>query len=70
MRQNAFYSNKCHARRGMTILIDAMVSFETVDRSVDGGSFGEWQLGLKFNDSTIYPVDQSDLEEIKALVRP
>ena len=69
MRQNAFFSNRGYARKGITILIDAMVMFETVERSVDHGSFGEWPLGFKFNDTIVYPAEPGDLDKIRTLVR-
>lgn len=68
MRENAFFSNKGYARKGMTLLVNAMVMFETIERPVEHGAFGEWQLGLKFNGAVVYPEDQSDLREIKSLI--
>ena len=70
---NAYYSNKGWTRKAITILLDQMVMFETVERPKERGAFGEYELGLKFyarNQGwvTLWPIDQSDLNEIRELV--
>ena len=75
MNGNAYYSNKKWARKAMTILLDKMVMFETVDqRENEQRPFGEYQLGIKFFASdqgtvTIWPTCESDLNEIRDLIR-
>ena len=74
MNGNAYYSNKGWARKAMTILLDKMVMFETVERRENElRPFGENQLGIKFFASgqgmiTIWPVDESDLSEVRDLI--
>lgn len=73
MNGNAFYSNKGWAKKAMTLLVNKMAMFETRDRSVNDGMFGEYQLGLRFYVSgegyrTVFPTGQSDLDEIDAIV--
>jgi len=74
MNGNAYYSNKMWARKAMTILLDNMVMFETVDqRENEQRPFSEYQLGIKFYARgqgmvTIWPVDESDLSEVRELV--
>ena len=73
MNGNAFYSNKGWAKRAMTILVNEMIMFETEERSVEGGALGEYQLGMKFYVSgqgwtTLWPVDESDLNELRSML--
>ena len=73
MNGKAFYSNKGWAKRAMTILVNEMIMFETEERSVEGGAFGENQLGMKFYVSvqgwtTLWPVDESDLNELRSML--
>ena len=72
---DAIYTNKSWARKAMTILIDRMKMFETVEEA-DGDNgvlHGQYLLGVKFYSTshgwvTMFPVDESDLNEIRCLV--
>jgi hypothetical protein len=73
MNGNAFYSNKAWAKRAMTILVNEMIMFETEDRSVKDGAFGEHELGMRFYVSnqgwtTLWPHDESDLNELRSML--
>jgi len=74
MNGNAYYSNKGWARKAMTILLDKMVMFETVEqRENKQRPVGEYQLGIKFFASgqgmvTIWPTCENDLNEVRALM--
>ena len=75
MNGNAYYSNKGWARKVMTILLDKMVMFETLERRENEQcAFGEYQIGVKFFSSvrgtsvTIWPTCESDLNEVRNLL--
>jgi hypothetical protein len=74
MNGNAYYSNKGWTRKAMTILLEKMIMFETAERREnDHCAFGEYQLGIKFFARhqgwvTIWPKDESDLNEIRNLI--
>ena len=73
---NANYTNKSWARKAMTILIDNMTMFETVEEADGdyGVVFGKYLLGVKFYCTgqgwvTLFPVNESDLNEIRCLAK-
>ena len=73
---NAIYTNKHWVRKAMTILIDQMRMFETVEKADGeyGTLCGRYLLGVKFHTSnqgwtTLFPVSESDLSEIRCLAR-
>jgi hypothetical protein len=73
MNGDAYYSNKGWARKAMTILVTKMCMFQTIDRTKEHGAFGEYELGVKFyvvgqGWVEMFPVDQSDLNEIADIV--
>jgi hypothetical protein len=74
MSRNAYYGNKQWVRKAMTILLDKMVMFKTVDRRENEGKpFGEFELGLEFSTREqgpiiIWPTCESDLNEIRCII--
>ena len=67
----AYYTNKNYARKAMTILVERMVMFETVERKESSTLHGH-ELGVKFSagnqEYTFYPTDESDVNEIRSLI--
>ena len=65
--KTARYSNKGHARKAMTILVDKLVEFSTVYEYI---GFGDHRIGLKFTDKNgkermIWPIDDMLVEVIR-----
>ena len=67
------YTNKQYARQAMTLLLNRTILFRTEERSKEDGGFSEFEVGVTFRTKrhetmTIWPTDQSDLNELQCLI--